>query len=187
MSSQTWKVTATPRERFRLAMLLLHRDLKFKTRKSERELHRARQALGLIAPTEVQLEKGRVGQYATDRTTRHCFAVTAENAEFVLAQVELVEINPAEALWLEPLLQQLESKADAPDADAAPAYDEAEELEHWQPSSKPILDRPEMFAELLGEAISVAADWPDFQRRYAKAMAPEPPEPRANGEHRPAA
>jgi len=134
--AQIFRITATPRERLQLAILLLHRDLKIKGRRDERALFRARLALGLIGISEALLSSeynlGR-NTYQHDTTTRHRFTVTAENAEWLITTIEPLELNPATCLFIEPLLQRLETQEDSHDADVTAVYDEPTETPKWQP------------------------------------------------------
>lgn len=135
MSKQTWTITASPRERLQLAIALLHRDLVIKGRAEERRLYRAREALGLLGISETLLSNGyQVSAYGAEQT-RHRFTVTAENAEWILQALEPLPINAALALWIEPLLRQLEARADAPDADTALTWDDASERPLWIPAA----------------------------------------------------
>lgn len=138
MAKQTWTITATPRERLQLAILLLHRDLKVRGRADERKLYRVRQALGLIAISEAllanQYELG-ANSYQHDNTTRHRFTVTIENAEWILKAIEPLELNSAVALFVEPLLQRLEAQEDD-DQDAGECV-ETEEIPKWKPKQLP--------------------------------------------------
>ena len=134
---QTWTITTTPRARLQLAILLLHRDLKVKGRADEKKLYRARTALGLIGISESVLKNnydlkaehlpGRRHHPARVRAHDRIGGVDSSKA------IEPLEINSASALFLEPLLEQIESQADAADADTAEPFDERAELPRWEP------------------------------------------------------
>lgn len=174
-----WKIVATPADRWNLAVFFLFRDLTFKTRKEQRQLHRARTALGLIPPTKTLLgdKKGNVPR-AYDRESHNVFTVTAEMAEFVVGCVDRIEVTPAPEVGgakqglnaatlagLEPILQQLEDRAIAkeevdryPDA---PAWDEVTE-EDWEVSLTPTVQQPDKLVDVFVDCLRAAGG--DFEK-----------------------
>lgn len=173
--AQIWRVTVTPRERFRLSQVLINQALKFR-RKDLRRLDTARAALALIGVTEVGIEHKRVNEkYGNDRTIRHRFSVSADTADFLLEQIEKVDLSGYEALVLAPLVGQLEAGKDADDADQVADLVEADELPSWKPEPRlPVVDDPEHFIEVLGKLLDQAdGDLRRFATLYHDAMSPE--------------
>lgn len=173
---QIFRVTATPRERFRLSQVLLSEQLKFR-RKSAGQLARARAALCLVGVTEMGTRGKRVStKPARDQTTRNRFSVSAETAAFILEQLDKVDLSSFDAMVLQPLIEQLEAGTDVADADAAAdLVDDAAELERWKPDPRPLLEDPEHFIEVLGELLKRAdGDLRRLADLYADAMAAPP-------------
>ena len=168
-------VTTTPRARLELAIRLLHRDLKVKGRAAEKNLHRARRALGLIGISETLLANNydlKENRYQHDNTTRHRFLVTGETAEWILKTIDPLESNTASPLFLESLLCQLEEQADAADANDVPLFDELAELPRWQP--KYLADPPREDDSEEG------TDEEEAPADEAPPPPPPPPEPTAH-------
>ncbi len=149
------KVTASPRARFGLANLLLNDKLKFKTRKQDAELRRARLALGLMDVTETLLKHRRVNaEYASDGKTLHRFDVPDSTAEFILDCRDKVELNGLDSLVISELVEQLDSTIGA--GDATEAFSENLELGKWEPSNLPVFDLPVTFYDVLKTTLESA-------------------------------
>lgn len=145
-------VTASPRQRWALSMLLFNPELKFKGRTQEKRLYRARRDLGLLQPSEAfltynqNLNAGdtiRIGPGAFDAKTRHAFTVTEETRDFMVEIIEKVHVTSGDLLWLEPLLSCLDDKAESPDAATAPRYAPSEDVDRWRPLAEPPDDAAE--------------------------------------------
>lgn len=172
--AQIWKVTATPRARFRLSQVLMSPALRFR-RKTLGQLARARAALGLVGVTEVGIEHKRVhDRYGADNRTRHRFEITAETAEFLLERLNEVDLTGFDAVVLEDLIGQLEEGKDAADWEAAAAFDAVEELPRWKPKPQaPVIEDPEHFIEVFGELLQIAdGDLRKLTDLYGEAMRP---------------
>ena len=172
----TFSVVATPRDRYNLAILLLHKDIKIRGNKSRKEIDRARKSLGLLAPHDAFLKfKESVNTEHIENSRYEKFDVTADNADCVLGWADQLELNPAHSRWLADVLAQLAHGEDDPRAAQAPAYDEPADIAAWAPRPRPLLDNPWNFAEALGELIERSRSFEDFKRRYADEMAPDEP------------
>jgi hypothetical protein len=160
MGAQTFRVTATPRQRFVLANCLFHRDLKFRDRARERDLYRARKALGLLEVSERLSMDGMVSDFAKDNTTRNTFEVTHGNADFLVTTVGGIEKPSADLLYLEEVLEQLEDGKKLGDGEQPgpvggwpPAVDEAAEAKLWRFSAlAPQAEKPLLLAKIFLEA-----------------------------------
>lgn len=184
-NEQTWKIIATPADRWALAIFFLHKDLTFKTRKEQRGLYRARQALGLIEPTTVFMgeAKGTV-PLAADHKTRNAFIVTPEVAEFVIDCFDRIEVTSqngkttglsgAQLAGLEPILQQLEDRNFAKEmAERYPNATWSEEDEDWSVSLAPTVQQADKLVDVLCECISKAGDsFPRFKKLFLEEAKP---------------
>ena len=141
-------VTASPRQRWTLALILFAPELKpeLAGRAGQRRLYRARRDLGLLEPSEAFLrynprlapgEQITKGPGAEDHESRQAFRLTEEDVDFLLQVPEKVTIGPGDAIWVEPLFQQLEARTDSPDAGEAPFYDQAADVLRWRPLAEP--------------------------------------------------
>jgi hypothetical protein len=151
--AKSFRVTATPRTRFNLSVLLFHKDLQFKDRLKERSLYRSRKNLGLLEPSQQFSTNNRVGDIWRDHTTRNVFTVTEDNADFMIETIGKLEKNTNDLLYIEELLEQLEAKEDAADADTASEFNEQEEAPRWKPGLEPIITNPALFYDVLREAV----------------------------------
>jgi hypothetical protein len=176
---QTWIVTATPMERWTLSLFLFNTKLEFSGRQEQKRLYRARKALGLLEPSDAFMTYNgkdgplRVGPAAEDRKTRHRFAVTVDNAEFILNALEKTPMRGGDTMRLEGLLQQLEAKEDADDAETAAEYSPELDAPEWKPSLKPMIDQPSRLLDILDHAFG-AESYGEARRRYREASAPDP-------------
>jgi hypothetical protein len=175
--TRSWKVTASPRERFALSQLLLSPELKLR-RRTMREVNNVRHALGLVGVSEVALEHKRVhAKYGTDNRTRFRFEITAEEADTILQTLEKVDVPPVTAMVLQPLVDQVEARGDAKDWEQALPFDEAAELPRWKPSRLPVVEDPEHLIEVLGELLKRAdGDLRRLAVLYDEAMRAPPEE-----------
>ncbi len=143
---QTWKIIATPKDRWHLTALLMHKDLKFKG-KRRTHLYRFRQALGLMESTEAFLgERKGLFKLGNDGKTKNVFTVTAENADFLTECLNELELHNATLAPLERIIAQLESKEAIGDVDAFPELDPA--TEDWTPVTPPIIEQPDRYVEI---------------------------------------
>lgn len=149
MSSQTFQILASPKDRWRVANFLSRPELKFKGRQRRLELEGFKRALALDAPMAA-ITGGRAGYVtrATDESL-HSFTVTEEKAAFFSECVDQVELTAGELSLIQPILSQLDNKAPAGDTSGAPTLDP--KSEDWTPSSSPIVDNPERLVEVLAE------------------------------------
>jgi hypothetical protein len=179
--SQTFKVTVSPRERFYLALLLLHNKLKFKTKEEGKGLNRARKALGLVEISEAYLIANRdpgqlrIGPSAEDSKTRNVFEVTQDNADFILAQAEKLEKGPAEMLWLTDVLEQLDGKKDAADAGDVQPCDPA--TENWSPGSSILLENPTLTVAIMRELYEKHESFGAHRKAFLEASKPPDADP----------
>lgn len=153
--AQTFRVTATPRTRFVISVLLFHKDLKFKDRIKERSLYRVRKALGLLEPSQQFSTHNRVGNIWKDHSTRNVFEVTIDQAEFLIDNLSKIEKSTNDLLYVEDLLEQLEAKEDAADVEEGVSFDEKAEAPGWVPSLEPLLTNPALFYDVMREACSM--------------------------------
>jgi len=105
---QVFEIAASPRQRWELANLLFHRDLKL-TEQDERQLVRAREAFALVEPSLCILDRRPASQLADDRRTEHRFTVTAENRDFVLTRIRPLEMASYQRLILAALFEDLDA------------------------------------------------------------------------------
>lgn len=170
-NDQTWTVVATPRERYWLAQLLIHKDAKWKTDEQVQQLNRFRRALGLVAPTSGFLDsKGMTEPPSSkDRKTRNAFQVTRENADFIRKTLEKFDKNGVELFYVGEVLEQLaEHKTIAPDAETAPPVDPSKE--DWDAPLPPILSPPEPFAFAFLRIVQENESYGRFRQAYIEAM-----------------
>jgi hypothetical protein len=154
MAAQTFRVTATPRARFVLSVMLFQ-DVKIKELAATKSLTRARRALGLMEPSFNFSTHKRVGDIWRDHTTRNVFTVTSHDADFVLDALAKIDKASGDILYLADLMEQLDSGKDAEDADTALPFDEAAEAPLWKPSLSPIIDQPVLLLDVLREAYAI--------------------------------
>lgn len=137
-------ITASPRQRWALALLLFSAELKFQGRREQKRLYRARRDLGLLEPSQTFMifnqnqapgSRIQIGPGAQDHVTRHAFRLTEESLEFFLEVIEKGPIGQGDLIWLEPLLQAIEERKS--EGNDAPAYDAAEDAERWKPLAEP--------------------------------------------------
>ncbi len=169
---QTWKIIATPKDRWHLTVLLMHGDLKFKG-KSRTKLYRFRQALGLMESTEAFLgERKGLHKLGNDNKTKNVFTVTAENAEFLTECLSELELHNATLAPLERILVQLEEKRAIGDVEGVPELDP--ETEDWTPVTAPILgDNPDRYVEVNAMLMRKAAgSFEKYTALYLKEVEP---------------
>lgn len=169
-NDSTFKVTATPQQRFFLAQAFFSPTLKFKDRTKERLLYRARKQLGLMGPSEWIAERGRVGEIWQEKKSFNVFEVTEETAAFVVTTIGELEKEPFQSFMLEGLLQQLEAKRDADSLDMALPLDEEAEAPLWKPSLKPILVNPDRFTDVLKDVVQAAESYGAFRTAMLKVL-----------------
>jgi hypothetical protein len=155
-TEQTWEIVATPHDRWCIEALLLADGLLFKTRKEQKQVHRARLALDLY-PLNQTFFDGRQGRVplADDRTTYRRFKVTAETGEVFIECCNKIEkgLSSGVTAGLEPILQQLEDQSHAADQCALhPEAPDGPVTEDWSRSTAPLLDNP---ARLVDEIAAI--------------------------------
>jgi hypothetical protein len=177
-NEQHWTIVATPAERWNLAIFLMHKDLMFKTRKEQRELYRARLALGLIPPTEAFLgeKKGRV-PLALNKDVHNLFTATAEIADFFIGCLnrDKLELSGVQLAGLEHVLQQLEDKSFAhEEVDAHPdATEWKAAAEDWSPTLAPTVEQPDKLVDVLADCIrSAQGSFDAFSKSFLAEAAP---------------
>lgn len=132
--SAPFLVVATTEQRFYLADMLLSDAVKVKGREADTQLWRAREALGLFEITQrLTHGKGVVAAKPLREPIANAFLVTAERAEFILAQREKVELRTGVSGILRPLIEQLAARTDEPGAENVPPFDEATDSPLWAP------------------------------------------------------
>lgn len=160
MAAQTFRVTATPRARFHLAVLFFHKDLKFKDMLATRSLDKARRALGLVELSQQFSTHRRVGDIWRDNHTRNVFTVTTHDADFVLDMLGKLDKNADDLLYISDLLLQLDARKDAEDAETSPPFNDKEEAPLWNAELHPAVEHPATLINIL--------------RRYAEIQKNEP-------------
>lgn len=169
--AQTFKLTATPRQRHALAFMLFHKDIKLKDRTKQRSLRRAQAALGLVALSEQIVQHQRVGEIWRDNTTRNVFEVTEDNADTILEQADRIEKTTADLLYLQEVLDQLQDKKDAPDAESCQPIP-ADEPERWKPDllGVPIADNLVLWADFMRESLQGSLSYGAFREAVLKVL-----------------
>lgn len=167
---QTFRIAATPRERFHLARLLCHKTLKFKDRQKEKALYRARKTLGLMEPSEYILAQKPTSDLWRDNQQRAAFEVTQETAEFLVATIGGLEIDSGESFMVEELLEQLEAAKDSEAAAGLDLLDIEAEAPAWKPSLMPLLEGPEMWFEAQRQILDDSQSYGAFRKAMLDAL-----------------
>lgn len=167
--ADTWTVVATPKERYHLAVLLMHEKAAYKTDEQVSQLNRFRRALALVGPTEAYLDSkgGTMGlpPLATDRKTRNAFTVTREHADFIRKTLEKFDKNGVEVFLVASVLEQLaEHRTIAEDAAEAPVV--ASGAEDWEVPLPPMVGPPPQFFVWLGELLETYPSYGQLRAGY---------------------
>lgn len=174
--SQTWKILATPNQRFALARLFVYhpKELTFKGKQRRAALARFSQALGLEAPIAT-LNSGKNGAvpHATDRTPA-VFEVTAENADFLSECLDQVDLSASELAGMQGVVTQLDTKTASGNVDEVPVFNP--DGEDWSVSTKPVLDGAERYVEVDEECLRRSESFETYKKlklaEYAPAKSP---------------
>lgn len=124
---QIWKVAITNRQRFELVNFML--ALNPRDRKEQKLFDRAVEAFALGPIVDTAIEKNAANLKVARSLRAFCVNITAENAEYILAQIANREMPARSRVTLGPLFDQLETP---PEAVAAPEYTR-EADDNWEP------------------------------------------------------
>lgn len=179
--SQAWKVALTPRQRWEIAQLTFAREAVFKGREEQRRLYRFRQAFGILAPSQMLVDKQRVNdKLVEDNATKAVFQITAENLELLTKLLDTIpNILGVTTLILEPVLQTLEAAKDGKEigsVEGIPAYDPASE--DWTPPKIPaMIEGWQHFPEAMLGLLRANESYDAFRKAFLAAWVPEKGEP----------
>jgi hypothetical protein len=174
MSETTWTVVTTPQQRYYLAVMLCHPDIKWKTTDEMARLRSLRRALALNAPTIAhveQLDSGSMvmGPSMRDRTTRNSFTVSDEHARLLTKALEQLTKTGAQVAVIDELVEQvLEKKTIAEDARTAPPLDPAKE--DWERPLPPVLEPPTRFAFWFRDVLQACESFGAARRMWIEGL-----------------
>lgn len=166
------QIIATPKDRWSLALFILRKGHTFNTRKDQKILHRAKNALDLHGPIGGYMaDKVGLMELAADETPS-LFEVNQEVVELFTGLLDKVKEPPImahEVAVLEPVMQQLEDRAHA--AEVVAANPDAGPLdpksESWVRIAAPILENPARFVAVLRDLVSKHIPDPTQEPAYA--------------------